>query len=229
MKAILLAAGLGTRLKPITNTIPKCLVPVKGQPLLGLWIKKLIDLGVSEILINTHYFAEQVEKYVASSPYKHKIKLVNETELLGTGGTLVTNQNFWKNHETLVVHADNYCEDSLDGLILAHRSRPKCCVITALLFNTDTPKQCGIVELSNIGVIKAFHEKVKNPPGNLASGALFIFDENVFSHYFSMFKRDRFYEVSVDMIPKLVGSMFSYITTSKYIDIGTIEAYNSVK
>ncbi|NQY17921.1 sugar phosphate nucleotidyltransferase, partial [Alteromonas sp.] len=62
MKAILLAAGMGSRLKPITEHVPKCLVPICGIPLLELWLEKLVKLGVEEILINTHYLAEQVER-----------------------------------------------------------------------------------------------------------------------------------------------------------------------
>ena len=61
MKALLLAAGLGTRLRPITDKIPKCLVEIQGTPLLQLWIEKLQDLKVSEIIINTHYLRNKVE------------------------------------------------------------------------------------------------------------------------------------------------------------------------
>ena len=76
MKAILLAAGLGTRLKPLTNTIPKCLVPISGRPLLSYWLEKLANLGINEILINVHYLAEQVENYISQSPYRDKITIV---------------------------------------------------------------------------------------------------------------------------------------------------------
>jgi|SaaInlStandDraft_4_1057021.scaffolds.fasta_scaffold07537_3 mannose-1-phosphate guanylyltransferase len=75
MKALLLAAGLGTRLKPITNTIPKCLVPINGKPLL----ENLSAIGIDEFLINTFYLSEQVEKFVNSS--KYKVTLVREDEL----------------------------------------------------------------------------------------------------------------------------------------------------
>ena len=60
MKALLLAAGLGTRLRPVTNTIPKCLVPINGKVLLEYWLEKLIDIGIKEILINTSYLSEEV-------------------------------------------------------------------------------------------------------------------------------------------------------------------------
>ena len=64
LKALLLSAGYGKRLKPLTNNKPKCLVEVNKEPMLGRWIKSLQKLGCKEILINTHYFADQVNKYI---------------------------------------------------------------------------------------------------------------------------------------------------------------------
>mgnify|MGYP003956646267 CR=1 FL=1 len=64
MRAMLLAAGLGTRLQPITDKIPKCLVPIKGKPLLQIWLERLAQVGIGPFLINTHYLAEQVEAFI---------------------------------------------------------------------------------------------------------------------------------------------------------------------
>ena len=172
MKAILLAAGLGTRLRPLTNSTPKCLVPINGEPLLGIWIKKLMHVGVSEILINTHYLADQVYDYINSNPYKDRIKLIHEDKLLGTGGTLVNNSSFWKDEECWVIHADNFFAGSLDGMLKNHRDSQDH-EISLLLFHTERPQSCGIVTLNDTGLIQSFHEKEPEPPGNLASGALF--------------------------------------------------------
>jgi len=229
MKAILLAAGLGTRLKPLTNTIPKCLVPINGKPLLAYWLEKLDKLGVSDILINVHYFAEQVEEFVLKSEYRNKITIVRETKLLGTGGTLISNKEFWHSSPTMVIHADNYCEDNLTNFVEAHSKRPKKCDATLLLFESATPSSCGIVELDSDGTIQRFHEKVCNPPSNLASGALFLFSEGVYEKYFSHFKQKSFYEMSLDMVPLLLGSLYSYKTPLRYIDIGTPQAYNKLQ
>ena len=61
MRAILLAAGLGTRLRPITDKIPKCLVPINGKPLIDYWLEQLTKAGIEKFLINTHYLHEKVE------------------------------------------------------------------------------------------------------------------------------------------------------------------------
>ncbi|MEJ6473058.1 nucleotidyltransferase family protein [Pseudoalteromonas piscicida] len=229
MKAIILAAGLGTRLRPITNSIPKCLVPINGVPLLQLWLDKLVKLGVEEILINTHYFSEKVEDFVACYKYREIITLVNESTLLGTGGTLITNSEYWQGSTTLVLHADNYCEDDLTGLLKAHHERPSNCDATLLLFETNTPENCGVVQLSNTGVVEKFYEKVPNPPCNLASGALFVFSENVYEKYLSQFNSNHFYEISVDFVPLFINHIFTYKTPHTYVDIGTPYAYEQVQ
>jgi len=78
MNAILLAAGFGTRLRPMTNTIPKCLVPIKGKPLLQIWLERLTAAEIGSFLINTHYLPEQVEQFISASPLKNKAKLFHE-------------------------------------------------------------------------------------------------------------------------------------------------------
>ena len=64
MRAVLLAAGLGTRLRPLTDTIPKCLVPIKGKPLLDIWCETLLAAGVEKVLVNTHYKHQVVEEHL---------------------------------------------------------------------------------------------------------------------------------------------------------------------
>ena len=80
---MLLAAGKGTRLKPYTNDKPKCLMPIKGKPLLDIWINKLCNVGVKNFFINTHYLHEQVNEFVSRNELKEKIQLSHELELLG--------------------------------------------------------------------------------------------------------------------------------------------------
>lgn len=229
MKAILLAAGLGTRLRPITDTLPKCLVPINGEPLLGLWLDKLVQLGVEEILINTHYFSEQVEAFVAASPYHDRIILSYEPELMGTAGTLVRNRNFWHRKTCMVIHADNYCQSSLAGMLEAHRQRQTQTDATLLLFETPTPRSCGIVILDENQVIQEFHEKVEHPPGNIASGALFIFSPEVYARYFSHLEVDRPYELSLDVVPSMIGKLQGWLVDEHYIDIGTPESYSEAQ
>jgi mannose-1-phosphate guanylyltransferase len=104
MNVLLLAAGLGTRLKPITNSIPKCLVPIKGKPLLEIWLENLSQLSINKLFINTHYFSELVEKFILSSKYKKNVELLFEIKLLGTGGTIRNNYLKLKNKNLINQH-----------------------------------------------------------------------------------------------------------------------------
>ena len=76
MRAILLAAGLGTRLQPITNNTPKCLVPINGTPLLQIWLERLTAAGMGPFLVNTHYLADMVTAFVEGSTFKKNVLLV---------------------------------------------------------------------------------------------------------------------------------------------------------
>lgn len=223
MKAVLLAAGLGTRLKPITDHTPKCLVPINGKPLLGYWLETLVKLGVTNILINIHYLPEQVKEFIKQSPYKSYITTVEEIELLGTAGTLVNNRSFWQEKTTLIIHADNFCCSDLTSMVKQHSNRQAETDATLLLFKTEQPKRCGVVKVDENKIIREFHEKVDNPPSNLASGALFIFSPNVYQKYFKHLKAKKHYELSIDVIPTMVGKLQGWLVDDFYIDIGSPE------
>ena len=75
MRALLLSAGYGTRLRPITNHTPKCLVPINGTPLLQIWLERLYRAGVSSFLVNTHYLADKVKAFVEESSYRKKYSI----------------------------------------------------------------------------------------------------------------------------------------------------------
>ena len=107
MKALILAAGEGTRLRPLTNDLPKCLVPINGQPLLGIWLHILKGLGVTEVLVNLHWKAEQVREYVQRHGLGLKIHLSEEPRLLGTAGTLRAHREWLSDGEDFwIIFAD---------------------------------------------------------------------------------------------------------------------------
>ena len=225
MRVILLAAGLGTRLRPLTDTIPKCLVPVKGRPLLGIWLDRLTQAGIGPFLINTHYLANQVETFIDESAYGEQVTMVYEPQLLGTAGTLIANLDFFQGQDGMLVHADNYCLADLQAFEQAHRQRPPECVMTMMTFRTDTPSSCGIVELDDRGVVIGFHEKVANPPGNLANGAVYILSAELLDKL-----RKELHSVtdfSVEVLHRFVGSIYTYETTEVFMDIGTPKSYEA--
>lgn len=222
MRALLLAAGLGTRLRPLTDTVPKCLVPIHGRPLLDYWFELLFEAGIERALVNTHWLAEAVEHHVAATPWRSRIDLVNETELLGTGGTLLANREYFGREPILVAHADNLTDFNVRELIAAHASRPQGCAMTMLAFRTDAPSTCGILELDTMGRVLQFHEKVANPPGNVANAAVYIVEPDVVDAAARLGRR--FVDLSLDVIPGFLGRILAVETEGYHRDIGTLES-----
>lgn len=224
MKALLLAAGFGTRLRPITDTIPKCLVPIDGKPLMEYWLDELSTVGIKEFIINTHYLHEQVEQYIKNSKYKDRIILMHEDELLLTGGTILNAKKYLLDDSFMVVHADNLSFCDFDAFINNHKNRPNECEITMMTFQTDTPESCGIVELNEKNVVIGFHEKVNEPPSNLANGAVYIFEPCVLNFLESLQKNK--IDISTEVIPSYIGRIFTYENNLYHRDIGSVESYN---
>lgn len=225
MKALLLAAGLGTRLRPLTNSIPKCLVPIQRKPLLEYWLEMLNDAGVKPILVNLHYFPDKVRNYIESSRFKDIVFTVYEENLLGTAGTLFNNRDFFDNETLMLVHADNLSKFDVKAFTECHSNRPAGCEITMMTFITPTPESCGVVELDERDVVKAFHEKVPKPPGNLANGAVYILEPSIFDFLEKLNKEN--IDFSTEVLPHYIGRIYTFHNDVYHRDIGTIDSYET--
>ena len=122
----------------------------------------------------------------------------------------------------VVAHADNLTDFDVRGFIEAHRRRPADCAITMLGFRTDAPRSCGILEVDDRGTVTAFHEKVDDPPGNLANGAVYLFEPEVVEAIAS-FGRP-VVDLSTEIIPRFIGRIICVETHGYHRDIGTPES-----
>ena len=122
MQAIILAAGLGTRLRPHTNICPKPLFSIDGQPIIHRTINRLIEAGCNDILINTHYLAEKIQNFIYNQKYKVPIRLFNEKEILGTGGGIKNLLSHVKSFPVLIVNSDIVTDLDYKNLFKAHES-----------------------------------------------------------------------------------------------------------
>ena len=215
MRALLLSAGLGKRLRPITNTIPKCLVPIHGVPLLEIWMSQIFNAGVSWAIANLHYLPNSVIDFVEDNPWRERIDLFNEPVLIGTGGTLRTARELLGGGPILVVYADNLSSINLKAFLTAHLGRPKNCVMTMALFKTDPPQTCGIVEFDPHDRVIAMHEKMENPPSNLANAAIYIMEPEFLDQIEVMEGQE--IDISTEIIPALLGRLYTYHITGYYI------------
>ncbi len=221
-RALLLAGGEGTRLRPLTLTTPKCLVPIRGTPLLGIWFDLLFKAGIARALVNTSYLPDQVTAFCKASPWASRIDLVHETALLGTAGTLRTNADYFAGGTFFMAHADNLSRFSVEDFFAAHAARPEGCEGTMMTFKTSRPKDCGIVEMDSRGVAVAIHEKVENPPGDLANAAVFILEPTIFRALGDVPLATDFCR---DIVPRLAGRWFTFPNTVYHRDIGSPESY----
>ena len=219
MKAFLLAAGLGTRLRPITDETPKCLLRVGGRPMLDIWLDALAKAGVSEVLLNAHHLADQVQAHVAARDNAPAVHLVVEPELLGSAGTLRANRDFVDGEDMfLAINADNLTDFDLGVLIDAHLAGGA--VATLSLFRAPDPTQVGVVEVDD-GLVIGFEEKPAHPRGDLANAGMYAFEPAVINEITGPDPRD----IGFHLLPKLIGRARAVALDGSYfIDIGTSQA-----
>lgn len=222
MKALLLAAGFGTRLRPLTDSIPKCLVPVRGKPLLEYWLDLLFMGGIDAALINTHYLAGRVREFAAATRWRNRITLVHEDALLGTGGTVLHNREYFAGDAFLVAHADNLTHFDVQAFRDRHARRPPGTAITMMTFTTDAPQASGIVVENPAGIVTEFHEKVAQPPGNRANAAVYIFETEVIAFLASLGRP--VIDLSTEVLPRFLGRICSFHNATYHRDIGTHES-----
>lgn len=222
MKAFLLAAGLGSRLRPITETVPKCLVPINGKPLLQYWIELFEKHGIDEVCINLHYLSDQVIDFINNSTSNIKWTLSYEPELLGSGGAIFSNQNFITSNEPFFIcYADNLTNINLSKILECHKQWNS--TFTMALFKTTNPKECGIVELKENKII-SFEEKPEYPKSNLANAGIYVANVEIFQYNNG---DKKFCDFGFEILPKL--DMCGWIDNYYLLDIGTLEKYNQAQ
>lgn len=231
MKAFLLAAGKGTRLRPYTDKRPKCLIPIHGTPLLKIWIDLLAAHGVTETLINTHHHADQVERFVAQTQPNTPITLhtTHEAELRGSAGTIWDNRRFVEDvSDFLIIYADNLTNLDLSKMIDNHRLiRSMGGVLTMGLIHAPNPSACGIVTLdSNKRIIK-FVEKPEHPENDLANGGIYASSTQLFDIMDTLRDEQQgVWDFGHHVLPRLTKKMYGFHIAPSYLkDIGTPEAY----
>jgi mannose-1-phosphate guanylyltransferase len=220
MKAFLLAAGLGTRLRPLTDTTPKCMLPVGDRPLLDIWLDEFDRVGVDEVLVNLHHLPDVVRSHVAARGAPPRIRTFFEPELLGSAGTLLANRR-WVDREDmfLACYADNLTDFDLRSLIDAHAEHGT--IATLAVFHSPNPSAGGVVELDAAGRVTGFVEKPAHPVSDLTNAGMYAFHPSVLDEI----RDKRPSDIGYDLLPRLVGRAWAVLVEGYFRDIGTAEAY----
>ena len=219
-KAVLLAGGLGTRLRPMTDTTPKCLVAIAGRPLLDYWFDALGRAGIHDVLINTHHLSEQVRRFIAQKNAQgFRAVETYEPVLLGSAGTITANPG-WADDadDILIIYADNLSDVDLDRLLAAHRAGGG--PLTMLLFRAPDPRACGIAELDTAGRITGFEEKPAQPKSDMANAGVYAVTAAAWREIAGL----RAFDLGFDVLPRFAGRMRGHLHAGYHRDIGTLEA-----
>lgn len=160
MKAVLLAAGMGTRLRPYTDSTPKCMVEVGGIPVIERTIANLVAQGIQEFAVNLHFRPEVIRSRLASGRHLgSSVRYYEESQLLGTAGALFQMKPWLCDDDFLVVYADNIVAVDIESLLRRHRSLSATATIA--LYWRDQVHASGVAELTPEGRVSAFIEKPK--------------------------------------------------------------------
>jgi mannose-1-phosphate guanylyltransferase len=228
LKAFLLAGGHGTRLRPITDSVPKCLVPIRGRPLLDIWLDLCARSGITEVLINLHAHAPEIERHLhrrdlpVNLPVK--VRLIHEEQLLGSAGTLAANRDwigsdpaFWILYSDVLTNLNLRCMSEFHS---AHGE-----LATLGLYQVPDPSRCGVAIADDRGVIVGFEEKPKSPRSNWVFSGLMLAGPGVFDVIPDCVPAD----IGLHMLPRLVGKMRAFPIAEYLLDIGTLPNYQKAQ
>jgi mannose-1-phosphate guanylyltransferase len=221
VKAFLLAGGRGERLRPLTLSCPKCLVPINGVPLLRVWLELLTRGGVTDVLLNVSHHAEAVRQQLQQWYGPPRVQLVIESEPQGTAGTVVHHRRFVEREESFwVFYADNLTDVLLDDMRATHSRHTG--PLTMGLFHAPVPSAAGIVEMNGDGRIVSFTEKPAQPKGDLANAGMYLVRSELLRELPE--SSDGLLDFGFHILPALVGRMYGHVVEQFVMDIGTPEA-----
>lgn len=224
MKAFLLAAGNGTRLRPLTDSIPKCLVPIRGVPLLGIWLSWCRRYTIDDVLINTHVHAQAVCDYLAANDFGVRVTVSHEPELLGSAGTLQQNRAFVAGEPRFaILYADVLTNADFASMAAFHEEYQSSATIG--VYHVAEPRHCGIVVTGENGLVTEFIEKPQRPRSNLAFAGLMIASPAVLDEI----PRKAPADIGFDLLPRLISYMYAFTITDYLVDIGTMEKYEAAQ
>ena len=225
---MVMAAGVGSRLDPLTQKIPKPLVPVLNKPVMDILLQKLKDYGVEKVIANTHYLAEQIQnRYTKNSPIDIHFAYIHEETLSGTAGGVKKCEFFFDDVEDfIVVSADGLHDADLDKIVKSHKESG--CIATMAISAVDHAEVChfGVVVPTKEHYVLEFQEKpsIEEAKSNYINTGIYVFNKRIFD----FIPKGEKYDFAKNVFPRLLEAgekINTYRIYSYWSDIGTIEQY----
>lgn len=222
---MILAAGVGSRLDPLTRNLPKPLVPIVNRPVMEHIVVLLAKHGFQEIMVNLHYLGDQIESFFGDGRHLGvNIHYSYEDQLWGDAGSVKRVEDFFKDETFIVVGGDDLADIDLTRLVRTHRDKKALATIALSL--VDDPSEYGIVLMNEEGRITRFMEKPKGEVifSNTANTGVYVFEPEVFE----LIPRNTFYLFGKQFFPQMLEQrrpLYGHLTASYWKDVGNLAVY----
>jgi UDPglucose 6-dehydrogenase len=223
MKAMIMAAGIGSRLRPLTATIPKPMIPIVNKPVMEYCVKLLSNHGITDIIVNTHYLPESIQDhFLDGQAFGVNMQYSKEKKLLGTAGG-VKNNKWFLNETFCIVSGDILTNINFSEMYRFHKE--KNALVTLALRPVKDVTQYGVAVIDGDNKITAFQEKPNKAEAlsNLVNTGVYIFEPEIFNYI-----PDGFYDFGKNLFPKLVKleeRIYGFEISDYWCDVGNIQVY----
>ncbi len=226
IKAMIMAAGVGSRLEPLTKSVPKPLVPIANKPVMDVLFENLADLGIKNVICNTYYLADQIIDRYKNNDLGINFNYVKEETLSGTAGGVKKCQYFFdKDNSFVVLSADGLSNADLKHGIEVHKNSGAIATIGIKQIPMEDVQHFGVVVTDKNGFITEFQEKptIEEAKSNFINTGIYIFDYKVFDYI----PENTFYDFAKNVFPKLLAehAINTFEVKEYWSDIGTIAQY----
>ena len=225
MEAIILAGGFGTRLRPLTYTRAKALIPILNKPMITYLIESLPS-EVDKVILAVNYRKNQIEEYFKANDFGKEIIVNDEPEPLGTGGAV----KFAEKHITgtfFVLNADVICSLNLDDMIAFHKKNKA--VSTISLWPVEDVSEFGVVDIKDNSNVIGFVEKPKpeDAPSDLINAGAYFLEPQILDYI----EKNRLISMEKEIFPQIIndtGKFFGFEFKGYWVDVGRIKSYIDV-
>lgn len=223
MKAVVMAGGEGSRLRPLTCTRPKPMIKIMGKPVIGYIIDLLVKNGFDEIAVTSRYRSEDIEEYINDLAFDNvDIYCIEEEHVLGTAGCVRNAADKWE-EPFVVISGDCICDIDLSKVMLYHKSIMADATIVCSV--VDDPGEYGTVNLTRNGEVDSFCEKPdwSHAASNLANTGIYVINPAILS----LIPENSSYDFANDFFPSLMNEgkrLFGYQTENYWCDIGDFKS-----
>lgn len=226
-KAMIMAAGVGSRLDPLTQDVPKPLVPIANRPMMDILFERLLEIGVQDVVANTHYKAEQIIDRYKNNNLGINFSYIHEETLSGTAGGVKKCQFFFDEGEDfLVLSADGLSNADFKAGIEAHKKSGAIVTMGIKKIEMEEIPNFGVVVTDKEGFVTGFQEKphIKDAKSDCINTGIYIFNYKIFDYI----PENTFYDFAKNVFPDLLSKKIkinTFVVKDYWSDIGTIDQY----